>query len=171
MNRIEIMAALFKEICEQYDGAELGKKATQKLFYFIERMGLDLNLRYCVHFYGPYSSKLDDVMYQLEDEGYISINTEGTTHSISIGEKSTDKSVLSEAEWGKVNRTLKLFGHKTPLELEALSTMDYIANFTLSKNAAEEDIIEKFKQVKGNKFSNKTITEVFGELKKLRLIA
>ncbi len=46
MENMEKTAALFGMICGEYDGANsLGKKAAQKMFYFFERSGIDLNLR------------------------------------------------------------------------------------------------------------------------------
>jgi hypothetical protein len=65
----------------------------------------------------------------------------------------------------------QIFSHKTPLELEALATMDFIANSILEKNASDETIISKFKEIKGDKFNNTLIQSVLSELKRLQLIA
>lgn len=171
MANVEKMAILFKMLCEEYDGADvLGKKAAQKMFYFMEREGLDLNLRYSIHYYGPYSAKLDDVMYTLESDGYISINATGRTHSICMGSESTSD-CLTQEEKAVVKKVLCTFEHKPPMELEALSTMDYIANFILPKNSTQEDIINKFKEIKGSKFDTDTITETLKELEQLNLVA
>ena len=123
MKNIKEFAKLFEIICVKFDGAPIGKKVVQKLFYFFERKGIQLNLRYGIHFYGPYSSKLDNMMHILESEDYISINTEGHTHIVSIGKVAEDcpslldhekdyaelmeKLELAEAEQGEV--TLKDF--------------------------------------------------------------
>lgn len=173
MENVERTALLFQMLCEKYDGANaLGKKAAQKMFYFFERFGVDLNLRYGIHFYGPYSAKLDDQMYELECEGYISINTNGPTHIISCGKNHIPKrNVLSNEEKKSVEYVMQVFEHKSPSELEALSTMDYIANSILSSGASDERIIEKFKQIKGTKFEYSQIIQTLKELKQLKLIA
>ena len=172
MDRMERTAVLFGMLCDKYDGADiLGKKAAQKMFYFFERKGIDLNLRYGIHFYGPYSAKFDDEMYVLESEGYISINTDGPTHIISRGSRTVEKDVLSEEEKGVVKYVIQIFEHKSPLDLEALSTMDYIANSILCPGASDDAIVDKFKQIKGTKFSQGMIENTLQELKQLKLIA
>lgn len=46
MNNTKKYAFLFQMLCHNYDGADvLGKKASQKIFYFFERKGILLNLR------------------------------------------------------------------------------------------------------------------------------
>lgn len=172
MENMEKTAALFEVLCEKYDGAStLGKKAAQKMFYFFERSGIDLNLRYGIHYYGPYSAKLDDEMYELESEGYIIVNTSGPTHSISLGSQSVKGNVLSDEEKKIAEHVMETFEHKTPLDLEALSTMDYIANSILSADASDEERVNKFKQIKGIKFEYSVIENVLKELKKFKFIA
>ncbi len=171
MYKMERTALLFEMLCDEYDGAGLGKKAAQKMFYFFEREGIPLNLRYGIHFYGPYSAKLDDEMYELESEGYISINTNGPTHVISRGNQTVEDNVLSDEERDIAKYVMQVFEHKTPLDLEALSTMDYIAHSILEPGAPEQEIIDKFKQIKGTKFNQDEIEDSLRELKRLKLIA
>lgn len=172
MSRTEKAAILFEMLCDQYDGAEvLGKKAAQKMFYFFEREGIDLNLKYGIHFYGPYSSKLDDEMYVLESEGYISINTDGPTHIIKRGTRAAEDGALSDREKEIVKYVMSIFGHKSPLDLEALSTMDYIANSILCPGVSDDEIINKFKQIKGTKFTQHVTEDALRELRVLKLIA
>lgn len=171
MNNTKRYALLFKMLCEEYDGAAvLGKKASQKMFYFFERKGINLNLRYGIHYYGPYSAKLDDAMYELESEGYISIDTSGPTHIIKLGSEVVPDTSLTAQEKEIAKGVLEVFEHRSPSELEALTTMDYIANFILSKEATEEDIISKFKEIKGTKFSQNTIDNTLRELEELELV-
>lgn len=161
-------ALLFQMLCEKYGGADL--KTSQKMFYFFERKGITLNLRYGIHYYGPYSSKLEDAMDELESEGYITIDTSGTTHMIHSGSKSISEDALSPREKDIAEYVLKTFEHKSPIDLEALTTMDYIANSLLSPNAAKDDIIDKFKQIKGDKFHSKIMEHTFNELTSLQFI-
>ena len=171
MDRMEKYALLFKMLYEKYDGADdLGKKAAQKIFYFFERKGIPLNLRYGIHYYGPYSGKLDDAMYELESEGYLSIDTSRATHIISLGSIKAPETALSQEEKEIADDVLQVFEHKSPMDLEALTTMDYVANVILPKKSTEQDIINKFKEIKGTKFSSKTIMRTLDELKALELI-
>lgn len=170
MENTKKCATLFQMLCEDYDGSELGKKASQKLFYFFERYGIALNLRYGIHYYGPYSARLDDVMYELECEGYITIDTSKATHVISEGVRQISEECLTEPERGIAENVIRRFGHKSPMELEALTTMDYIANSMLSSRSEKQEILAKFREIKGTKFSEDVIEKSFGELCSLGLI-
>ena len=50
MVNLEQCAIIIRQIC---DATEPGKKMVQKLFYLMERKGLQLNLAYSIHFFGP----------------------------------------------------------------------------------------------------------------------
>ena len=79
MNRLEKYMLLIADICK--DG-QTGKKKLQKLMYLIERKGVQLDLRYSIHFFGPYSSRLDHAIHILENEDCLEINTSEKTHRI-----------------------------------------------------------------------------------------
>lgn len=171
MDNIKQYALLFKLLSDGFDGASLGKKVTQKMFYFFERKGVQLNLRYGIHFFGPYSAKLDNIMHILESEDYISIDTTGMTHVISMGDRCVDGVCLTEEQSAKAESVIREFAHKSPLELEALATMDYVANTILHKGANDREIIEKFIEIKGQKFSHKMAQETLKELRAEKYIA
>lgn len=167
---LERYAELFEMICKNFDGANLGKKVAQKMFYFFERRGIQLNLRYGIHYYGPYSAKLDNTMHVLESEDYISIDTSGSTHIISMGTNSVKEEALTSEEKDLAEAVIAAFAHKSPLELEALATMDYVAN-TILESPSKTEIICAFKKIKGDKFNDTMIDITLNELKTLNLIA
>ena len=68
-------------------------------------------------------------------------------------------------------KVLATFEHKSAMELEALSTMDYVANSLLGEFATESDIKRKFKEIKGSKFNDTVIRNTYQELVDLKLIA
>ncbi len=78
---------------------------------------------------------------------------------------------LSDEEKRTVQYLLQKFEHKSPLELEALSTMDYIANSILPVGASDDMCVDKFKQIKGTKFEQNVIKKALEELKQLEFIA
>lgn len=164
-------AELFQILSDGFTGGELGKKATQKMFYFFERKGIELNLKYGIHYYGPYSSRLDNLMHILESEDYLSIDTSGTTHKISLGNEHLSKSVLSKSEKENAKLVIEIFAHRTPMELEALTTMDFIANSIFDKHYSKEKLINKFKEIKGTKFNNDAIEDTIQELNRLNFIS
>lgn len=160
----EKMLYIFKRVCDEYDGAKLGKKASQKLFYFFEREGVDLRLRYGIHYYGPYSQKLSDFIDELEFEGTIEIDDSEKTHTIKwIGER-PEKNICTKEEDEKISDVLKKYGHKTPLDLEALSTMDFVANTILKGKGNKNEVLENFLKIKGKKFSSMDARRFYSEL-------
>lgn len=172
MNNINKFAQLFKMICEKYDDKNtLGKKATQKIFYFFEREGIDLNLRYGIHFYGPYSARLDDYMHYLESDDIISIDTSGITHVITLGSEVVEEKYLSDNEVNAAKKVIDVFSKKTSMELEALATMDFVANSILGGSATDDEILDRFIQIKGKKFSDEMMSKTLGELKNLKFVA
>lgn len=164
-------AELFKLISDNFSGASLGKKVSQKMFYFFERSGIELNLRYGIHYYGPYSSRLDNYMHMLENENFINIDTSKSTHVISIENFTNEIEVLLDDEVEKAQFVIRNFAQKTPLQLEALATMDYVANYILSSNPSKEDVIDKFKEIKGDKFSQEDMDNSYRMLKEIKFIA
>ena len=172
MSNMEKCAELFEVLCNEFHPKQekIGKKVVQKMFYFFERSGIEINLRYGIHFYGPYSSKLDDMMHMLESEDYISIDDSGTTHIISLGAEKIRSKELSIAEKEMAERVIQSFQQKSPQELEALATMDFIANSILDKNANRETVISRFRKIKGTKFSKDIIDRTYDELVSLKYI-
>lgn len=157
MKDIKKIAELFEMLSGNFSQVALGKKVSQKMFYFFERKGIVLGLRFGIHFYGPYSSVLDDSMHILESEDYIKIDTSETTHKISLGCQEIERNILSNEEIKYAKFILENFADKTPRDLEALSTMDYIANSIYEGNFTKNELIKKFKEIKGQKFSDKEI--------------
>ncbi len=154
MNQMSKYVFIINEICNRIDGKKLGKKMLQKLMYLIERRGINLDLNYCIHFFGPYSSKLDNVMHILDSQDIIRINTSSMTHTISIANVSQeDISNLEPDEQDKIDFVLNNFCHRSALELEAITTIDYVANFILKSDITDHKIINEVIKIKGNKFS------------------
>lgn len=152
MNLLKKYAILIGDICAD---RETGKKKLQKLMYLIERKGVQLDLRYSIHFFGPYSSKLDHVIHILENEGRLDIDTSGKTHRIIM--KKQERRRLSKEDDVLVDEVRKVFYNKTPMELEAITTIDYVAVTLLHGEARREDVIKQVKVIKGEKFSSQDL--------------
>ena len=90
-----------------------GNNTIKKIMYVIERKGVQLDLRYSIHFFGPYSSRLDHVLHILENEGRLEIDTSRQTHRI-IMEESTSEP-LEGGEAALVDMVRKAFYDKSPM--------------------------------------------------------
>lgn len=144
-----------------------GKKTIQKLFYLIERKGVKLDLDYRIHFFGPYSSKLDNALYLLQSYDFIDINIQGKTHVISVlNTNNMEYEGLSLDEQEIVDFVVNEFKDKSPLELEAMTTLDYVANFMGWEPILDDNkIIDEVIRIKGSKFTRE---ELRGELEVLK---
>lgn len=161
MTNFETNSIIINQICKV---TEPGKKMLQKLMYLIERKGVDLDLDYSIHFFGPYSSKLDDMMHVLESYDELSIDTSGVTHVIRLGDIPISGALTNEDQQ-KVDFVLDHFVKKTAHELEAITTLDYVATVMFRGQGTDQQIIDKVKQIKGTKFSIDYLTDGMNTLK------
>lgn len=166
MNSLDMNSIIISQICKQM---EPGKKKLQKLMYLISRKGVGLDLNYSIHYFGPYSSKLDSALHTLEHYDKISIDTGGSTHIIKGGNVSIEGD-LSQEDQQKVDVVLEKFSQKSAYELEAITTVDYVANTMLKEQGTDEEIINKVEQIKGTKFPKEVLYEALAELQKQEYI-
>ena len=159
MNMLKKYAFLIGEICKDH---QTGKKKLQKLMYLIERKGVQLDLRYSIHFFGPYSSKLDHIIHILENEDWLDIDTSGQTHRIIM--KKEENGQLSKEDNILVDEVREAFYDKSPMELEALTTIDYVATTLLHGTATRDDVIKQVKIIKGKKFSSQELEKEYDVL-------
>lgn len=166
MSHYDTNAIIIAQICSKI---EPGKKMLQKLMYLIGRKGVNLGLNYSIHYFGPYSSKLDTTMHTLESYDKLIIDTTGSTHIIRLGEVSIE-GTLDEHTQTAVDFVMNNFSTKSAHELEAITTLDYVANSILVNPVQDSDIVDKVIQIKGSKFSNYYLNECLKELKQLKFI-
>lgn len=150
---------------------EPGKKMVQKLMYLIERKGVSLNLNYSIHFYGPYSAVLDNELHMLVAQGVVEIVVEGATHKIKSKSQTSDLSSLSPEEVKIVEEIQRNFGDKTALELEAMTTLDYVAHTLLDDKGDIEQVVGEVKKIKGKKFDVKYLRQEYDKLKEFNFIS
>ena len=166
MTTFEKNSIIISQIC---DSIEPGKKMLQKLMYLISRRGVALDLNYSIHFFGPYSSKLDNMMRTLESYDKINIDTTRTTHIIHLGMTPIEGN-LEESDQEKVDFVLKKFATKSAHELEAITTLDYVATELLKGTGKDEEIIKRVKQIKGSKFSEDYLSDSLDVLKQFNYL-
>lgn len=166
MTSFECNSIIIGQIC---DRIEPGKKMLQKLMYLVDRQGVDLELSYSIHFFGPYSSKLDETIHILESYDKLNIDTSGVTHIIHKG-KIPIEGQLNEEDQEKINLVLDRFSNKSAFDLEAITTIDYVANKMLKGSTDEAEVISKVQKIKGSKFSDAHLKESFQILKQFHYI-
>lgn len=171
MQRMRKIVEVLDDISVNY---KPGKKTVQKLLYLMERRGVQLDLDYRIHFFGPYSSTLDNILRALHNSEVIDINTTSQTHTISVKDLSLcEGEGLSPAENEFVQFVIDKFGNKTALELEAITTLDFVAR-SLSESPVitdDSEIIKNVQKIKGNKFSEPQLIEHLNLLKQLKYLS
>lgn len=155
---------IINDICQKQTP---GKKKVQKLLYLIERKGVDLNLNYSIHFYGPYSAILDDALHTLEVQGIINILTSKSTHEIRVVGSEQLPETLDLKEKQIVEEVLDFFGDKTASELEALTTIDYVAHTLLQNSNDMDEVLNDVVKIKGKKFKKVDLEQEYHVLQKM----
>lgn len=166
MTSFEHNSIIIGQIC---DRMEPGKKMLQKLMYLIDRKGINLGLNYTIHFFGPYSSKLNEMIHVLESYDKLNIDTSGVTHIIHKGDIPIEGEP-DEGEQEKIDFVMEHFSNKSAFDLEAITTIDYVANKMLKGSCNKDEIISKVKKIKGDKFSDTDLTESFQILRQFHYI-
>lgn len=151
--KLIILSDMSKEI------SSLGKKIFQKIMYLMERHGINLNLNYSIHFYGPYSAKLDNWLHEYESYGLLTIDTSKTTHSISLCQSIDAK--LDEQDLSIEKYVLEIYKNFSALDLEAITTLDYVGHVMYKDTADREKVIDMVKVIKGTKFSDEDLNKKY----------
>ena len=148
-----------------------GKKKFQKLVYLVENEGnVKLGFNYEIHFYGPYSSELDNVLVELGGEGLIYYDYQGSSHLICVNELNEDddfyKTDLTDDELQSIERIFSIFGNRTPNELELLTTAHFA--FQKLQDKSTPNIINGVKKIKGEKYTDAEIEQALKEFTNLK---
>lgn len=151
---------IINDICKQ---CSPGKKQLQKLMYLMERYGIDLNLNYSIHFYGPYSSRLDYALHAYESMGLISITISGSTHLISMqADRREDiDGKLNENDLRIEQEVMRNYKHYSAQDLEALTTIDYVAHSMFKDCKEKDEVLKMVKFIKGDKFSDSELNQKY----------
>lgn len=152
-----------------------GKKAFQKIFYFLTEQGIPTGLEYQLYHYGPYSATLDNKTAIMQKDGAVKVLQIGNRYDITVGEM-TDKMIedvnLNKYK-DKINRILKSLPLDNPLKLELLSTTHYAA--LVQREIYESDnvnlIVEEVISIKRDKFAEKEVEDAYRYLKENNLLS
>ncbi|MHB0755997.1 type II toxin-antitoxin system antitoxin DNA ADP-ribosyl glycohydrolase DarG [Polaribacter sp. M15] len=131
-------------------GYSINLLVTQKIAYFLQRVGEPLNLQYEKGHYGPYSNRLQHLLKYLNGY-YLNFKPEETKPSslvtinhfekvVNYTQKKLDNNQLERLK--KVKKLLE--GFESPYGLELLATVDYISQNENIKNT--DEIVDKIGQ-------------------------
>lgn len=143
-------------------GKAPGKKVLQKMVFLIEQKGVNLGYDYGIHFYGPYSSKLDTDTYFLSADGIINFSYTRLTHEMTVGEGfEILPDCLSDEQKKGIDEVIERFREKKGPELELLTTAIYAYNHLDDKS--RESVIAGVVKLKGEKYRRDEIERALEE--------
>jgi len=155
-----------------------GKKAFQKIAYFVQENGVPLGLNYGIHLYGPYSPVLAYTLQSFEMDGIVSIQYDGRSALIKPGgsmEMYLNESQVEEVarEWSeRINYVIDNLADEPPLKLELLSTTHFLAKERLKYESelTEDSLISDVIELKQDKFTAAEIIDAIARLRELRFL-
>lgn len=145
-----------------------GKKAFQKIVYFMQEAGVPLGFRYSIHLFGPYSEALDTYVETQVFEGTLAFEQDGLSTLVKPG-PSCDTAIEEDKEEvskyrSTIDAVIQKLGRKTPFTLEVLSTTHFVA---VHMPGPDEEVIKATYSLKDGKFSEQEISRALTDLREL----
>ena len=149
-----------------------GKKALQKITYFVESAGVPLSYVFRWWLYGPYSKVLDiDISYLIAEDVFdYQISSDSSFAILKTKNIPLEEEIVQDEEIKTtINETMKKLKKITddfnPLKLELAASIHFIvSNASNEEDKSIEAVVEKIKTAKGNKFTKKEIREMYRRL-------
>ena len=157
----------------------IGRTAIQKLLYFMNVLGVPMKYSFEIHHYGPFCADIMyDVEWLLEDQVI-----EDQSH-----EQGRYSSYVPGAHWSDLSEAFKdqLESHQqlifsvcdalsdlSPETLELIATLDFCYRWVRARGGCDsrrDAAIEKFKQIKKDKFTDAQIHHWYDVLVKAQLV-
>ena len=165
-----IFLTAIAELEDPFDGA-LDRLSLQKIAYFLQVMGVPLNLEFNKDLYGPYSDALKKAVVALEDDYKLiaGFQSEREAHVTQAGYAAAEDFLKSdERSVAVIEHLAKLVdGFETPYGLELLSTVHKVATSSDVKGEVNRIVSEMLarKRNKRNVFPEDEIRLAFTRLK------
>ncbi|MEV4551645.1 type II toxin-antitoxin system antitoxin DNA ADP-ribosyl glycohydrolase DarG [Nonomuraea wenchangensis] len=134
-----LIAGLARYISAAFDAgvthtARLSVLEAHKVSYLLQSSGIDLNLRFVPHLYGPFSPELNRILADLEGHYLVGYGdgTGGARADLEVSEEAMRELALATADdavfnraWATVQRAI--VGFEYPEGMELLATVHYLA--------------------------------------------
>ena len=154
---------------------DIGKTKIQKISYFLqEAVGIPLKYRFRMHYYGPYSDKLDNALSLSKSLGYIEVKLDanGFRYHVTPGKMREDTlhegyEISKECDVALVDRVIDTLGSLETHIVELYATIHFVDKVKNSPSRGEVvGIVEKLKP----KFPAETIEGAYDALRGASLI-
>ncbi|WP_296280483.1 macro domain-containing protein [Pseudoxanthomonas sp.] len=178
-SRMTLGRALFLSAISWFEGhgdGAVDRLSLQKIAYFLQVLGVPLNLEFYSSLYGPYSDVLKSSLMKLEDMRYISgmRSQDRKVHVTAAGFAAAEHYLAAEKADVDVIRRLEhlVNGYENPYGLELLSTIHYLAQNRRIANGAEEIVLSltSGNEKRRNLFGHSEVRVAYDRLKEDGLI-
>lgn len=156
----------------------LGRTTLQKIMYFLKVMDVPMGYRFSVHHYGPFCSGiLQDTDWLILDEIVEDKSEKPDIYEYSPGQK-FDELVDSYSEQLEPHRkavgvVTDVFASLSANSLEVYSTIDYAFRELRARSGrppSKEKVIARFKEFKGEKFSQEAVEKAYDRMEEAGLL-
>lgn len=162
---LSIVAELVRRAAKE--NKDLGKTQLQKMVYFLQEIGIQMNYHFEMYHYGPYCFELADDLGRLGTLGILKItpDEEGYGYHILAGEH-LEKGLSGETDLSQYSEQLNWVTEKlssvSAATIELLATIQFVRNAMQKRggSASKEEIVDKVKQLKP-KFKKSQIGEKY----------
>src|SRR5437667_1388267 len=164
-----------------------GKKALQKLVYFLKESGLGINFEFQWDKFGPYSPELATYTEDLVAEGLMesdavrvfatSEEDRGIQYNFRLGPRANQllsSEEISTEEKARIDRVIALLKEIGPANLELYATVHYVVKFFSTKNEKghfPEGLFDLVNDYKPGRFGRNQVIAAYINMKKLRWIS
>lgn len=167
------------KVAEKHDYF-VGRTALQKIMYFLKILDVPMNYSFDLHHYGPFCSDIlrdtdtliaDDVIEDLSDPE--DLNYDYTPH-VAADELVSLFSEELEQYRDHISDVVNALVPLDPYRLELIATLNFLFRWvkaTGSNGPFKKDVIQRFKQIKKDKFADDDVSLVYDALVEAGLIS
>lgn len=174
-----LLAATAQAAVESGDKGYLGRTALQKILYFLQTSGVPMRYRFDIYHYGPYCDRITrDAEWLLADEVLKDTSLSSERYSNyrpgpNAPELIRTHSFALEPHQSTITRVVRGLLPLQPEHLELLATLDYLFRQLKAGGGCgpwKERVIDRFLQVKKDKFTREAVASAYDSLVRAGLI-
>jgi len=150
-----------------------GKKAFQKLVYFLQHRGVPLGFRYVMHFYGPYSFDLANYARAMEMSALLTMADAGLGVNIELGPSGRNllRQNVPTGYEEDVRFVTEKLASRSSRELELLATTHFLVHNAQQELIRMRDLVDWVNEEKQGKFTKAQIVDAARQLVDLGLLS
>lgn len=173
-----LVGAIIEAAKRSHPDGYLGRTAVQKLIYFLNVLGVPMKFNFRMYHYGPFCDDIPSTLEWLQADDIV-VDHKPESHYADYSPGTQWPSLKSQfevklAEYDDLIQTIAdVFGAMDPRLLELIATLDFSYRWVHARGGEgpwKEQTIAKFKEIKGNKFSDSELSQWYERLVNAKLI-